>query len=60
MEIESFRDFSVFALAPLYVLENMYKYMIKLTYQKGNFIYKEGDKVKYIYFIKDGEVEASF
>ena len=54
----SFRRFSVFESAPDYVLENMFTYMQKVLYQKGHIIYNEGDKIKFLYFIKDGEVQV--
>jgi len=57
-EIKSFRKFSVFSLAPPFVLESMYNYMEKVQLKKGNFVYREGDKCKFIYFIKEGEVEV--
>jgi len=36
------------------MIERLFKYKKILNFNKDHIIYKEGDKIEYIYFIKEG------
>jgi len=41
------------------VIESLFKQKSILNVKKDYIVYKKGDKLKYIYFIKKGEIEVS-
>ncbi|KRX07392.1 Cyclic nucleotide-binding protein [Pseudocohnilembus persalinus] len=58
-KIQYLRQFNFFKTAPTYQLLQLLHYLKKQKYTKNNFVFKEQDKVKDLYFIKNGEVELS-
>jgi hypothetical protein len=40
------------------IIYEIFKKMVKFDAKVDNYIYKEGDKPKYIYFVEEGEIKV--
>lgn len=58
-KVRFLQQYVFFSQIPESSLLQIYDLTISMVYPGGNMIYKEGDPVKYIYFIRSGEVEIS-
>ena len=58
-EIIALKKYAFFEKISYETLEKLFKYMSKVNLSKNSTIYREGEKARNLYFIKEGQVEIS-
>lgn len=58
-KVQYLKNFCFFKDIPTFQMLQLFHYMKEIKFKKNNIIYSEKEKVKYVYFIREGEVDIS-